>query len=255
MVLMITQLFVDPALSSKISHVEGAARLLKSRTTIGLANGFEKALLMSLRGSVVAEVLLNDDHDYTRQQWDTLVQQRIDVTSNHGRLIQCLAQVPSLMKRSKAALRFGESSVLCVPELVLETNDLREQCKTIIGRFQDCLQTCHNEKSVPVESRYHVHARQLRLTALAFATGIILNCIVQALNGDNIGIRRESSHFSDGIVKLAEMSLQYRPLGSMLFLSNLTFAWMGASGHQRIDEIKSMPSPYEPVCLGHNFTN
>ena len=159
------------------------------------------------------------------------------------------------MKRSKTALRFGESSVLCIPKLVLETNDLREQCKTIIGRFQDRLQLCHNEKHVPVESRNHVHARQLRLTGLAFATGIILNCIVQALDGDNIDIRCESSHFSNGIVKLAGISLQYRPLGSMLFLSNLTFAWIGASGHQRKNEIKVMLSAYESVCLSHNFTN
>lgn len=31
-----------------------------------------------------------------------------------------------LTKRSKAALRFAESSVLCVPKLVLETNGLRD---------------------------------------------------------------------------------------------------------------------------------
>ena len=55
----ICQLFVDPALSSKISHVEGAARLLKSRGIIGPVNDFEKALLMSVRGSVVCSARLS----------------------------------------------------------------------------------------------------------------------------------------------------------------------------------------------------
>lgn len=253
--------------------------MLKSRGIIvdHVNDDFEGALLLSLRGSVVrintafshlhllvpfthsakvTEALLNGVVDFTRQECDRLVEQRIDVSSNHGKLIQCLAQVPALMKRSKAALRFGESFILCIPELVLDTNILRARCSTIIAKFRHCLDLCNNDEGLlPIEVRNHMHARQLRMLGLAFATGIILNCIFTALDGPNLTIHHESSTFSNEIVKLAHLSLRYRPLGSMLFLSNLTFAWIGASGPDRRNEIQAMLGAYESVCLGRNFTD
>ncbi|KAL8652272.1 MAG: hypothetical protein Q9226_004341 [Calogaya cf. arnoldii] len=255
MVLMITQLFIDPAYSAKISHVEGAARLLKSRGIIGQVNDFESALLWNLRSSVVAEALLNEDVGFTLQEWRTLVEQRIDTTSNHGKLIHCLAQLPALMKKSKAALRFGESAIICVPELVLDTRTLREQCKIIIEKLRHRLEICEEGELHPFEFKNHLHACRLRVMGLALAAGIILNCILSALDGITIDIRRENACFSDEMIKIARICSRYRPLGSMFFLSNLTFAWIGAFSRDRRERIKAMLIEYELECLGQNFTN
>lgn len=41
----------------------------------------------------------------------------------------------------------------------------------------------------------------------------------------------------------------------MLFLSNLTFAWIGASGPDKCNEIQAMLGAYVSVCLGRSFTD
>ena len=220
-------------------------------------------MLLTLRGSVFIEALLNDRIQFSRQEWDILVEQRLN-NSLDGKPIQILARVPDLMKRSKTA-RSKRTFSMELTDLKIETNALRKECKTVVTIYRDGLRNFDAAK-VPNHLKPHLHAHQLRMLGLQLTAGLILDCVLVALNGpasydvdsytsgdivnDQTSIREESSQWSDEILQLSGIAKIYQPLGALLFLQALVLAWICARDAESREKTKALLMQYEKACLG-----
>ncbi|KAL8652301.1 MAG: hypothetical protein Q9210_002759 [Variospora velana] len=250
LVLAIAQLLIDPNKAHAISHIEGAARIMKSRGFVKPKDDFERTLISTLRGPVVFEALLADTIHFCSEDWKTLNEQSSEgATLPEVQWFTCIAAVPDLLQRSRAALKlYGTPSLHLLP-FELETRSLLDDCRSIITTLRERLHGYDPNKQPP-ELRNHLHAHYLRSLALALGTGIILNCVLSGLEGTLDYVREESSRWSDEIVLLALSATQYQPLGSMAIELCLRFAWMGAASAEAREAVKVLLADYDAACLG-----
>ena len=174
------------------------------------------------------EALVNDTVSLTMQEWQLLVADRL--TSNISKIGRgkCLANVPNLLDRSMAALREESRMTSANCELHYDVEALKKSCTVNIQTQRGSLKQ-FNESRLTSELRHQIHACHHRNLALALATGIILNCIEVALNGDKAETRLVSSRWLQEINNVSELALDYRPLGSTAMMIALSVAWIGAT--------------------------
>ncbi|KAI4270330.1 MAG: hypothetical protein L6R38_007164 [Xanthoria sp. 2 TBL-2021] len=250
MVISITQLFVYPSQSGGCTHTKGATRLLMSRGFAKPRDDFERQLMLTLRGPVVFEALLTDNIQLSSRDWKILNGGIPDSSHKYldGQWFTCIADVPDLIQRSKAALILHEPPSLHLLGLELEVRALLEDIKPIITKTRDRLDS-FDGTSVPAVLSNHLQAHYFRSLAMALGVGIILNCVLSGLEGTSTTICEESVLWSEEIVQLAEICTIYRPLGSMAMLIALRMAWPGAGCAAAKERIESLLVEYG-ACVG-----
>ncbi|KAL8753175.1 MAG: hypothetical protein Q9184_005495 [Pyrenodesmia sp. 2 TL-2023] len=246
----IVQLLLDPSSDELISHTQGAARLMKSRGFVEPSDQFERNLMNTLRGPVVFDALLTDKIQFSSREWNSFIGKGLGPQdSPAAQWLNCIAAVPDLLQRSKAALKLCEPPSLHTLSLELETRSLLEKCTTSISTLRERLQA-YDPISTPAELRDHLHALHLRSLGLALSTGILLNCVLSGLEGTSNEICEESSSWSDEIFHLSKLATKYRPLGAMAMGICLKFAWMGAASADARERVEALLIDYCLVCLG-----
>ena len=166
-----------------------------------------------------------------------------------GEWFDCIAAIPDLLQRSKAALRLFQPPSLHLLKLEFETGSLLTECKRLIIVLRERLQN-YDPLSISASLRDHIHAHYLRSVGLALGTGIILNCILSGLEGRVETKNEESSLWSEEIVSLSQIAKKYRPLGAMAMLICLRMAWLGAADPDAREEVEALLHDYDTVCLG-----
>jgi hypothetical protein len=85
-----------------------------------------------------------------------------------------------------------------------------------------------------------LHAYFARTAATALATNIIINCLLDALEGNSAELQKETSQLSLEICNLAiEVSCR-RPLGTLYMLFVLRIAYVGANDLEAKDWIEAL---------------
>ncbi|KAL9012363.1 MAG: hypothetical protein Q9173_002866 [Seirophora scorigena] len=224
---------------------------MKGRGFARPKDGFENILLSTLRGPVVFESLLADTIHFCSEDWKLINAQSPEtVELPEEQWFSCIAAVPDLLQRSRAALKRHGTPSLHLLGYELETRSLLDVCKPVITTLRQRLLDYDPSKQ-PAELRSHLHAHYLRSLALALGTGIILNCMVSGLEGTRDDwVCEESSLWSQEIVLLALRAAQYRPLGSMALELCLRFAWMGAASAEAREGVVALLAEYDEACLG-----
>ena len=170
----------------------------------------------------------------TQQQWKDLVYNTIDISTIDGQMMKCLAQLPDLMDRGRHALRS-----LSLPDPVLvgiqeEVRDLRHSfgsnLESLRNRWIDTDSSIAMQYPGFMQQKPIIHAHFSRSYGMALALGIILNCMLAALDGNISEFDEESSQLSNEVLNLAEIVDQYRPLGTMYMILCLVAAWVGTKG-------------------------
>ncbi|CAL8577473.1 hypothetical protein XPA_003301 [Xanthoria parietina] len=251
MVTSITQLFVYPEQASGVTHTNGATRLLLSRGFAKPRDDFDKLLMLTLRGPVVFEALLTDNIQLSSHDWKMLIGGFPASIHDHvdGQWFACIAHVPDLIERSKAALIMHEPPSLNLLSLELEVRALLEDIRPIITKSRDRWDS-FDATAVPGVLSNHLQAHYPRSLAMALGAGIILNCMLSGLEGaSSTAVCEESVLWSEEIVQLAEICRIYRPLGSLAMFIVLRMAWCGAACAEAKGRIEAMLFEYG-ACLG-----
>lgn len=82
-------------------------------------------------------------------------------------------------------------------------------------------------------------------------TSILLSRIHASLLGEPSRFTTECVQWSQEIYDLAQIAIQYHPLGSMGMLYPLNAAWIGTPSLNRRERIRDLIIDYNMACLGH----
>lgn len=229
MLLLICQTFLGTSGGNALGHGEGAAQILKVRAYYNPEDDFESELLLSLRGPVLFEALVNPRIQFSPRQWKILVGNQLDEGTPEGRMMRCLAKAPDLMQRGRASLRGFVGLEVLISETRLEYRIL----KGILGEMEaryNSVNTVQDHgfsllSSLPVQ----IHAHYQRMYGLALAICLIFNCICKAIDPNGFDLNIDSERYSKEVLQLAEEAAIYRPLGASYILLCLLAAWCGSS--------------------------
>jgi hypothetical protein len=168
--------------------------------------------------------LLSNKIYLTPSEWKALVENPIDGVSLEGRMMRCLARVPDFMKRGKM-VRNGEVDDL---ELLDEAKSNYQTVQTDLKELHDRLDEA-KVSNEPLNSAFTLHAYYERIYGIGLAVGIILNCVLSAIDNENTALALESERFSEEIIALSEPAKRYRPLWSSYMIMCLMAAWIGTT--------------------------
>ncbi|KAL9037093.1 MAG: hypothetical protein Q9180_003921 [Flavoplaca navasiana] len=189
----------------------------------------------------VFEALLTDNIQLSTREWKTLSEGTFG-GHDHAPDVKwflCITDVPDLIQRSKAALILHEPPSLHLLSLELEARALLDRIRPVITRLRDRFDN-FDAKSFPEKLSDQLRAHYMRSLAMGLGVGIVLNCVLSGLEGTPSVVCDESVLWSDEIVRIAEMAVVYRPLGSMAMLIALRMAWSGVwlrESKARIEEL------------------
>ena len=147
------------------------------------------------------------------------------------------------MQRGRDVLHCKGSTLTAVQEVRHEARGLYEDFQPTLT----CLRTRFHDidlitASLPVKTKALLHAHYTRMYCLGLGVGIIINCILNALEDDgNRQLRQETSQMSDEILQLSDVVNQYRPLGALYMRHCLLAAYVGGTeGDTRTRAIESL---------------
>jgi hypothetical protein len=160
----------------------------------------------------------------TPSEWKAIVVNKLDGATSEGRMMRCLARIPDFIERGKKVRR-GD----------YYDPDLLEEARSNYATFKAASEELHNrldaaEKSnETLNSAFSLHAYYERIYGFGLAVGIILNCVLSAIDVDDFEITLESERFSREIITLSEPAKRFRPLWSSYMILCLMAAWIGTT--------------------------
>lgn len=181
------------------------------------------------------------------EEWKGLVEDdmedHIDRTRFDAESLRCLAHVPKLMRRARAALAATSKDSLVIYDLQQQTRNLRDTSTqsriALCERLSSLRQEFASPEAMPPQLSI-LHAYFARTAATALATNIIINCLLDALEGNSAELQKETSQLSLEICNLAiEVSCR-RPLGTLYMLFVLRIAYVGANDLEAKDWIEAL---------------
>ena len=194
----------------------------------------------------VVEALTNEKINFTKEEWQLLVVNKLTDVDLDGEWVQWLARVPDFVQRTKY---MDHSSAFEHQILVSEVDALCGKCRSNVEALRFRLVNFSGALAAP-ELVSHFHTNNLRILALTLASGIMLNRIMSALLPMNTEFAEESHRWAKEINQLAESAMLYRPLGSSAMILCLPLAWMAALDTVTQDRSAALLADYEWTCLG-----
>ena len=200
------------------------------------------------------EALLNDRIHFTRKEWDNLVANRLGGSDLDGKVIVYISRLPDLIERGREAL-YGEGSPTSdLENLREEIRCLREECRLLISDYDHRLTTFDEQqlagRPIPANIKGHLWVHYQRIQALGLALGVMINCILSALDPHDVSLRKESSQLADRILEIAHAQKPYRPLGALVMIICLCLAWIGSDDEDSANNAEALLLDYELACLG-----
>ena len=190
----------------------------------------------------------------TQQQWKDLVYNQIDIDNIDGQMMKCLARLPDLMHRGRCTLRSSSLPTTHLLEVQKEVRALRDSfgptLESLRQRWNDTDITIATQFPEFIHSRSIIHAHFSRSYGMALAVGIILNCMLAALDGNAHEVSQASAQLSDEVLDLADAVDQYRPLGTIYMVLCLAAAWVGATNPEKKIIIEIRLVDYKTDVLG-----
>ncbi|MCJ1309569.1 hypothetical protein MMC25_003229 [Agyrium rufum] len=236
------------------NHMEGASRVLKCRGYIPPRDEFEKLLMLSLRGPVVIEALCYDKVDFTRQEWQDLVQSGLENLGSDIKWLSLLSRIPELYRRCRAEWQSPNFTEENLVGLRYEVHICLQEIRDAAVKLRERL-VSSKQLVLPVLTANFIDAHLLRTLALTLLTGIVLNCILKTAGEESEPTKEEASGWSAEILRLAEASIPYQPLASLTMLFCLYAAWSSTEDPTLRHSIQVLLQDYEMACLGRKTEN
>ncbi|RDW69802.1 hypothetical protein BP6252_08822 [Coleophoma cylindrospora] len=253
MLLMICHSFIGVHRGRLTGHGEGAAQILKARAFFRTQDLFERKLIFTLRGPVLFEALINPRICFSAEDWDLLVANDFKEPNDESQMIRCLAHLPRLMDRGKTALREHTG----VQHVIMETRKYYGMLKVITQNLKSVLDAIHKAQvdgtSPSPELLPKAHAWYQRSHGLALGICIIFNCVLRALEPNDIELDIEAQSFCDNILVLADEAAIYRPLGASYVPICLFAAWCGSKDETTRAIIETVLVDYRSDFTGECF--
>jgi hypothetical protein len=182
---------------------------------------------------------------FSASEWkglvEDVVEDFIDGTSDEAESLKCLARVPNLLKRSRAALGARDYVLIC--DLQAQARDLRNTSTQSRIALCDRLSLINHGFASPEAMPPQLailHAYCARSAAMALATDILIDCLLSALEGNSAELQEEISHLSLAVCNLAGEVSCRRPLGTLYMLFVLRIAYVGANDLATRDWIEGL---------------
>lgn len=172
------------------------------------------------------EGLFNENIELDPQDWISLVGSDLDQNLPEGKLMRYLANVPSMLRRARAATNADEIAVL------------RNELKPIYEASQKVLLQLHKQwadgrtlDADNVLKNVILHAYHQRAYGIGLLIVTIFNWVLRAFTPpfDAIELIADSTNLVTQILELAQAANSYRPLGAGYILIVLSAAWLAAS--------------------------
>ena len=211
-------------------HGEGAARILKARAFFRTKDPFEHKLILTLRGPVLFESLINPRIYFNSEESAILTPNGLDEAIPGAQMMRCLAYVPDLMYRGRIALREQEQEHIL--HVLIETRRHYAILQAVSRRLHSYISAIEQPpKGISQSASSHDKARAScqRSYGLSISICIIFNRILKALDMNNTELDVEAKHFCDSILVLANQATIYRPLGASYIVLCLIAAWCGST--------------------------
>ncbi|KAL8893800.1 MAG: hypothetical protein Q9192_004909 [Flavoplaca navasiana] len=218
--------------------------VVKARTSETLA------AIMVISVTQIFEALLTDNIQLSTREWKILSEGTFGGPDGAPdvKWFKCITDVPDLIQRSKAALILHEPPSLHLLSLELEARALLDLIRPVITQLRDRFDN-FDAKSFPEKLSDQLRAHYMRSLAMGLGVGIVLNCVLSGLEGTPSVVYDESVLWSGEIVRIAELAVVYRPLGSMAMLIALRMAWSGAWLRESKARIQELLTEYG-LCFG-----
>ncbi|EFQ99034.1 hypothetical protein MGYG_02046 [Nannizzia gypsea CBS 118893] len=243
MVLLMCQRFIGVSEGDFTGHCEGAAQLLRARRYYDPKDEFESKLVLSLRGPVVFEGLLNQKIQFTPEEWKTLVENHLDGVTPEGRMMRSVAKVPGLLNRARKIRKDGGTD----ENLLIDALAAYHLAKGAA----DELRIKYNKARFPKEGQFSfkdpivmAHSFYQRSFGLSLTVAIILSCVVTGIDPDN-AVVVDPSTYIDEILEIAGSATIYRPLGASFVPMCLMMAWISTGDVTRRATIEAALKAYE----------
>jgi hypothetical protein len=184
---------------------------------------------------------------FSAEEWKGLVEDPLEDASDDTRFesqsMKCFARVPDLLKRARAALGAAVEDHFVIRDLRQQTRSLRDASAqsrvALCERLGSLNKGFASPEAMPPQFAV-LHAYYARSVGMALATSILINCLLNALEGDGAELQTETSQLSLEICNLAiEVSCR-RPLGTIYMLFVLRIAYVGASEQEAKDRIEAL---------------
>ena len=243
--LLISQSFIDACAGLQTSHVQGAVQVLKARGKRDSESDFEKKVLISLRGPILMQALLDPKIQFEYDEWIDLMMKYQGVKGHEGAIMRGWAEMPWLMDRGRVALKTGDEA----QRLVLAEQALRDYGRicAALSYFKEKYLEFQGEKPIPgqtSDSRKRKHNALQRLYGLALIITLISNCIAQALEPGDAELLEEGKALCDDTFILAEEAAMYRPLASSFIILACYAAWVAVRDQKTRDLVREKMVEY-----------
>ncbi|OBT87208.1 hypothetical protein VE02_04872 [Pseudogymnoascus sp. 03VT05] len=226
MLLLMCQGFHGMTDTGWTGHCEGAAQILKARRYYNPNDEFESKLHLSLRAPVVFEGLFNPKIQFTSSEWKTLVDNHIDEGTFPGKMMRYVSQVTAMIRHGN--FFEGEiSDTKAVDELRTNYQTLRAGIKSYEEYLESMKPIDKDIKRIAFDAQtYHLVQR---VYSFALTVGIILGCVLGAIDTEDTELISDLNSFSSGIMALAEDGKRFKPLGASYMMLCFQAAWIGTT--------------------------
>lgn len=224
------------------------------------------------------EGLLHRKPYFKGEEWDYLIQNRLEDVTDVGKMLCCLARVPAIADRRHRAVTNGE--VDAFTDLHNEAAAIYATSVTISrnlqGLYLDAASKAVGSSATRDQSDFApydwiMYANFQRLYGLSLFATCYLNCLLRSFSSEqaNLDLREEVAQYTTEIITLAEQSEVFRPLGSSYMVLCLFIAWISGPDnktrarlnklwkvlHADIPSIRATISDLESVPLGYTLVD
>ncbi|KAL9614967.1 MAG: hypothetical protein Q9167_000609 [Letrouitia subvulpina] len=237
------------------NHYIGAAQILKSRGFSGPPDDFERTLLLTLRGPVVA--FTDPKIRFTKDEWQSLVVPGLSTGGVDGDLMVCLSHIPDLMDRTRDVLQWPDELGFSLQETRSALQRLHDEYRPVLKRLRERWEGIDENlasRARTPESRRMTHCHYSRMLALGLSVGIIINYLRAYLEHGDGALQQDSTRMSEEILELSATIAVYRPLGSSVMILSLGAAWIGATDIMTKAIIETIAAEYFKDIYGPNYT-
>ena len=158
-----------------------------------------------------------------------------------------LSKVPDFIRRGRMILQGEEAATQLLQEMATNYQIFKNGLEGLRTQIEGAKQAINEGTLIPM-----VLAHLERILGLSLAIGIILNCVLGAIDIDNIELRLECEFFSQEILMLSEGAKMYRPIGASYMQLCLSSAWIGTTDPETKLKIEDVYSEFRQDYIWAN---
>lgn len=183
---------------------------------------------MTLRGPILFEGLMNEKIQLSTSEWRTLVDSHLDGQNAGGLVMRSLVKVPEFRARGRRVLAGQAEDATLLEEMrnnYTSMKDLIREQLLLLAKVEAKMGDAALRSPLVIQAHSHLQ----RMSGISLVVGIILNCVLSAIDPDKTTLSVDSAYFSGELWRISQEATVYRPLGSSYVPLLLVAAWIGST--------------------------